>query len=60
MKNRYLIILRQTFKSLNWFETVLLLAILSLAIASFFIKGDFGVNALIAQLLLYSVCSVWF
>ncbi len=48
MKNRYFIILRQTFKSLNWFETVLLLAILSLAVMSFFIKGDFGTNAIIA------------
>lgn len=47
---RYFVILRQTFKSLNWFETALLLAILSLAIISFVIKGDFGTNAWIAAI----------
>lgn len=48
MRNKYFTILKLTFKSLNWFETALLLAILSLAIMSFVIKGDFGTNAIIA------------
>ena len=47
-ENRYMLLIKQTFKSLNAFEIALLLAILSLAILSFIIKGDFGVNALIA------------
>ena len=45
---KYVILLRQTFKHLNWFEIMLLLAILSLAVASFVIKSDFSVNAWIS------------
>ncbi|MBQ0056739.1 MAG: nicotinamide mononucleotide transporter [Bacteroidales bacterium] len=45
---KYIVLLRQTFKSLNWFEIMLLLAILSLAVASFVIKCDFSLNACIA------------
>lgn len=50
MRNKYVTILKLTFKSMNWFEIGLLLAILSLAIISFLIKGDFGVNAWISAL----------
>lgn len=35
---------------MNWFEILLLLAILSLAVASFVIKGNFGVNGIIAAI----------
>ncbi len=45
---KILVLLRQTFRSLNWFEIMLLLAILSLAVASFVIKGSFSLNAIIA------------
>jgi len=48
MKNRYISLLKLTFKSLNGFEILLLLAILSLAVASFVIKGSFSVNSCIA------------
>ena len=47
-RNRYLTLLRLTFRSLNWFEILLLLAILSLAVASFVIKGNFSLNGIIA------------
>lgn len=50
MRNKYVSILKLTFKSMNWFEIGLLLAILSLAIISFVIKGDFGTNAWIAAI----------
>lgn len=50
MRNKYVTILKLTFKSMNWFEIGLLLAILSLAIISFVIKGDFGTNAWIAAI----------
>lgn len=50
MRTRYGVLLRQTFKSLNWFEIQLLLAILSLAVASFVIKGTFTVNSVIAAI----------
>ena len=42
--------MKLTFKSMNWFEIGLLLAILSLAIISFVIKGDFGTNAWVAAI----------
>lgn len=45
---RYLTILKLTFRSLNWFEILLLIAIGLLAIVSFVIKNDFGINAWIA------------
>ena len=47
-RNRYLTLMRLTFRSLNWFEILLLLAILSLAVASFVIKGNFTINSIIA------------
>lgn len=50
MQNRYIKLLSLTFRSLNWFEIMLLLAILSLAVASFIIKGNFELNAWIAAL----------
>lgn len=50
MRNKYVTILKLTFKSMNWFEIGLLLAILSLAVISFVIKGDFGTNAWIAAI----------
>lgn len=50
VRNRYVVLLRQTFKSLNWFEIMLLLAILGLAVASFVIKQDFGINACVAAI----------
>lgn len=49
-RNRYLTLMRLTFRSLNWFEILLLLAILSLAVASFVIKGNFTINSIIAAL----------
>lgn len=48
VRNRYLTLLKLTFRSLNWFEVSLLCSILALAVISFFIKGDFGLNANIA------------
>lgn len=48
MRNKYTTLLKLTFRSLNWFEIMLLLAILSLAVASFVIKGTFTLNAIIA------------
>lgn len=47
-KNRYVTLLKLTFRSLNAFEIMLLLAILGLAVASFVIKQDFSANACIA------------
>lgn len=47
-RNRYVTLLKLTFRSLNWFEILLLLAILSLAVASFVIKGNFSLNGCIA------------
>lgn len=46
----YRAVLALTFRSMNWFEILLLLAILSLAVASFVIKGNFGVNGIIAAI----------
>lgn len=48
MRNRYVRLLVLTFRNLNWFEILLLLAILSLAVASFIIKGNFSANGIIA------------
>lgn len=50
MQTKYLSLVKQTLKTLNWFEIALLAAILSLAVISFALKGDFGVNAWIAAL----------
>ena len=47
---RYLTILKLTFRSLNWFEILLLIAIGLLAVVSFVIKNDFGINAWIAAI----------
>ena len=49
-RNRYVALLKLTFRSLNWFEIMLLLAILSLAVASFVIKGNFTPNGIIAAI----------
>ena len=50
-RNRYTTLLKLTFKSLNWFEISLLVAILALSVASFVLKNDFGsINAWIAAI----------
>lgn len=41
-------VLKKSITSLNWFETLLLAAILALAIISFIFKGEFTVNSCIA------------
>lgn len=46
--NKYIELVRKSVRSLNWFESLLLLSILSLAVMSFVIKNDFSVNACIA------------
>ncbi len=48
--NRYLYTLRQGLLTLTVFESVLLGAILALAVLSFVVKGEFGVNNCIACL----------
>ena len=49
MIRKYTILLKLTFKSLNWFEVSLLCAILALSVASFVLKGNFAdANAWIA------------
>ena len=40
-RNRYISLLKLTFKSLNWFEVSLLCSILALSITSFILKGNF-------------------
>jgi nicotinamide mononucleotide transporter len=50
LRNRYVTLLYLTFRSLNWFEILLLSAIMALAVASFIIKGSFGINACIAAI----------
>ncbi len=49
-KNKYVTLLYLTFRSLNWFEVLLLCSILALAIASFIIKGTFSLNAWVAAM----------
>ncbi len=46
--NKYFYILRQSLVTLKPFEVLLLTAILVLAVISFVVKGEFGVNNLIA------------
>ncbi len=46
--NRYFYILRQSLVTLKPFEVLLLVAILVLSIISFVVKGEFGLNNLIA------------
>ncbi len=48
LMNKYVYYLRQSFVHLNWFEITLMSAIMLLAILSFIIKGEFGVNNFIA------------
>lgn len=48
--NKYVKTVTQSLRSLNWFETLLLLSILSLAVMSFVIKSDFSANACIAAI----------
>lgn len=48
--DNYARIIKTTLKSLNWFESCLLAAILSLAVASFIIKGEFDTNHCIAAI----------
>lgn len=49
-RNRYVTLLKLTFRSLNWFEILLLISILALSVASFILKGNFSVNGCIAAL----------
>ncbi len=46
--NKYIYILRQSLVTLKPFEVLLLTAILVLAVISFIVKGEFGMNNLIA------------
>ena len=47
-RNRYLTLLRLTFRSLNWFEIFLILSIMTLAVISWVIKGNYSFNGIIA------------
>lgn len=46
--NRYVVLLKNTFKTLSWFEILLLCIILALSIVSFILKGQFTTNTIIA------------
>lgn len=46
--NKYVDVVKKSLISLNWFEKLLLLAILALSIISFIIKGEFSANNCIA------------
>lgn len=46
--NKYLQVIKASFRSLNVFESLLLLSILSLSVISFVMKGEVTVNSLIA------------
>lgn len=46
--NKYIDIVKQSIRSLNWFEITLMTAIITLAIISFIYKGQFEVNNFIA------------
>ena len=46
--NKYLDVVKRSLTSLNWFETLLLVAILALSVISFIIKGEFSLNNTIA------------
>ena len=46
--NKYLDVVKRSLASLNWFETLLLVAILALSVISFIIKGEFSLNNTIA------------
>lgn len=46
--SKYIDTVKKSFANLNWFESLLLLSILSLAVMSFVIKNDFSINACIA------------
>lgn len=48
--NKYIETVTRSLKTLNLFEKLLLLAIMSLAVASFAIKHDFGINAWISAI----------
>lgn len=48
--NKYIHTVQQSFRMLNWFEIMLMAAIMILAICSFIYKGEFGVNNFIACL----------
>lgn len=50
MNNKYVQVVKQSLKTLNWFEIALLVAILALSVISFIIKGEFSVNNCIAAL----------
>ena len=46
--NKYVDVVKKSLISLNWFEKLLLFAILALSVISFIIKGEFSVNNCIA------------
>ena len=48
MRNRYVTLLYLTFRNLNWFEWLLIGAIMALSVTSFIIKGEVTVNSSIA------------
>lgn len=48
--NKYTEVLRNSFKSLNAFDSILIGAICTLSLISFFVKGEFNANILIAAL----------
>lgn len=47
-RNKYVTLLDRTFRNLNWFEIMLMAAIIILAVISFVYKGEFGINNCIA------------
>lgn len=48
--NKYIDVVKKSLLSLNWFEKLLLLAILALSVISFIIKGEMSMNNCIAAL----------
>lgn len=48
--NKYIDVVKKSLISLNWFEKLLLVAILALSVISFIIKGEFSVNNCIAAI----------
>lgn len=48
--SKYTNIVTKSIKTLNWFEALLMALIIALAIASFIIKGVFGINNFIAAI----------
>ncbi|MBR5067822.1 MAG: nicotinamide mononucleotide transporter [Bacteroidales bacterium] len=47
-RNRYITLLRLTFRSLNWFEIFLIVSIMTLAVISWVVKGNYSFNGIVA------------